>query len=395
VLDLTAINNFIICYSAFSGVDIEQVVFSYHSIFSYSSFSYCNVSVAAYVPSIIPFSDSIDIIIFPYQTQDLSTLTTFIFSGMVIANQSILYIPPIVSSIRSPACSKMVSFTKFIISNSVTSLPPFAFDHCLCAQHIEVHYPFKDIPHFCFRNCIDLSLLVVGENNVISNEVLNLSSFSSIGSHAFQCIRTFTTIIIPNCVTFGDGAFSGTYVIEIKFLDDPFTCKLSSPYSAPFSGCSHIQTLNISNSYRNDLCQTLEDTFSVLQLFTGSSLQSKRWSSFVDCRDDPYLVYQDPYQLILKECNSLVPFVRLPSNIQIIQPYTFKNSYEATVSFDPNSNLYEVADNAFRQSRVTKVIFPKGFSFIPYENFLRNSFLLSVEFLSKLIAFHGNCFYQC
>ncbi len=169
------------------------------------------------------------------------------------------------------------------------------------------------------------------------------SKTTEINQHAFRNCSNLTSIEIPSSVTsIGDHTFSDCSSLKtVTFGEDS---KLESIGSAAFSGCRNLTSITIPSSVKS----------------IGS--------------------------FAFSHCSNLTS-IEIPSGVTSIGNYAFHNcSALATVTFEENSQLENIGDNAFYSSNLTSITIPSSVTSIGSYAFFDTPWLTNLRNTSYGIA---------
>lgn len=198
-------------------------------------------------------------------------------SNILISGCRNTIIPESVVSIGESAFQSRYILTSITIPDGVASIGDYAFNCCADLTSITIPNSVKTIGSGAFRICDNLTSIVVNEGNTVydsrngCNAIIESASntlisgckntiipdgVTSIGSEAFYCCYSLTSINIPESVTsIGESSFVGC--ISLSSITIPESVTVIGERS--FAGCSKLNTVTV-NAVTPPACA--DDAFS-------------------------------------------------------------------------------------------------------------------------------------
>lgn len=298
-------------------------------------------------------------------------------------------------------------------------------------------------------NCLidkDTNVLIAGSNNSIIPEEV-----TSIGSHAFFCCRSLTTLTIPNSVTsIGRSAFSSCSKLTTVTIGSGVTSIESSTFTncgslttitipnsvtsigdSAFSGCSSLASITIPNSVTSIGYYAFQYCSSLISATIGSSVTSIGYAAFSDCSslekievvqgNTKYssvgncLIETGSNTLIAGCKNSVIPTdgsvtsiggsafygcssltsINIPDSVKSIGGSAFSGCSGLT-SVTIDNGVISIGSQAFRKcSGLTSISIPDSVTSIGAWAFNDCSRLTSVTIGSSVTSIKQSAFYDC
>ena len=241
------------------------------------------------------------------------------------------------------------SYTQIIINEGPVSINELAFEDLLYVVSYQLPASLKKIDSTAFRFNNQLSTFTF-PNGSDHFEVDEQGALYTKGrTELIRVPPTLTTFIIPNTVT--------------------KLCQQSIQASS-------LQTLNIPNSI--DTIETgfiFDSNISSLTFSKPAKIQEFKESSFSFSK--------------IKE-------IEIPNSVKYLRPACFYNSSQITkVTFEQNSTLKTIENNAFYQTPLQQITFPNQLLTIGENSFYGCIFLATVHFSSSINYIDINAFYGC
>ena len=204
--------------------------------------------------------------------------------------QVIFYVKPAIECVNAFRHSVKELRDVRIPSTKITSIQPYAFQHCKYLLRLVIPESVTWIEQFAFEGCSSLTSLTIPESvtqigpyafsGCSSLKSLKLpESVTRIGDRAFRDCTSLTSLTIPESVTqIGDSAFAGCASLTSLTIPESVT----QIGDSAFAGCASLTSLTIPHSVRKigknvvQGCSSLRNSRNVSPDLAAKASPSKR-----------------------------------------------------------------------------------------------------------------------
>lgn len=306
-----------------------------------------------------------------------------------------------------------------IIPSGVSKIENETFFECNRITKISLPETITEIGWGSFQNCYELK------------EINIPSSVHNIGSDAFENCRKIKTIIIPNGVKLiSSGLFSGCN--SLKSVQIP--ASVNSIDAGAFSGCSSLASIQIPTSVNNIGGGAFHSCSSLTSVSIPDNVLSMGNGVFGHCKNLQTVNISSKSQILtigssaFSECSSLTS-IYIPKGVDLVNDDSFEGCMNLSVyNVHPENDTYtavegvlfkkdkkqllayppakkgaqyvvptgveEIANNAFRNTKIEKVSLPNTLKKIG-ENAFYGTSLMYVTIPKNVEEIGNNAFSYC
>ena len=271
-----------------------------------------------------------------------------------------------------------------VIPDSVTSIRYWAFEGCTSLTSVTIPKSVTSIGDSAFRGCDSLTSITVDNNNQnyksidgnlyskdgktliqyaigkTAKEFTIPETITSIGSSAFSCCDSLTSIEIPDSVTsIGDSAFFNCTSLTSVTIPNSVT----SISSSTFSCCDSLASIEIPDSVTTIGSSAFSCCYSLTSIEIPDSVTSICGGAFEDCRELTSLKISSNLKeiedTVFFGCNMLTNII-LPNGVTSIGNSSFEGCWSLT-NIDIPDSIISIGEEAFyRCKSLTSIIIPNS-----------------------------------
>lgn len=301
-----------------------------------------------------------------------------------------------VTSIGSNAFEEFTALTEVTLPYGIVKLGSKAFYNCTSLTKINFPASIKSYGNKVFGNCRALENATIPDTSkLLKAASIDGSDSVEIGAYAFENCISLSSVSIPACVEkVGAGAYSGCTGIEtlnisngVTEIDDNafYDCSSIESVSVPtsvdtvgdgaFSGCSNLNDLSISEGVENIGDQAFSGCSALVSVDLPESTKELGAGIFSAC--------------------SALEDINLPESLNYIGNAMFSGC-SALESIDIPDNVSYIGDGAFRScSSLEKVDLPKNVNVISNDTFYGCSSLKDITVESSIYSVGDYAFASC
>ena len=341
-------------------------------------------------------SCKIDSLTFPYDSE----IEIFRYDCFSYAQIKKLQIPPKVEEINR-ALRNITELDEIEISQNNHNFILFNNQFILSKSNDSIDK--FDVLHFCMPNIeeavIPAQISIIKESSFSSshrNKKLKSIKFEAnselkiIEKQAFDDAEIEDLLIPASVEKIGCESFLSNF--KLKSVRFPSNSKLKEISYSAFRNCK-FESISIPASV-----EYLEAFFvDNPNLF---KIEVSPENKFFKLIDGNYIVMESKHGSGVFDtiffCWRNVESILIPSNIKVIKDYAFDRCRQLkNITFEPNSSLELIEDNAFSSISSEKLVFPPSLKKVESLSLVYNDNLKYVEFLGKYIEIGSSCFSQC
>lgn len=339
-----------------------------------------------------------------------TTLSENAFAGNTKVES--ITLPATIKQIPDNAFKGCTSLTTVNMADTVTSIGISAFEGCTSLNTIVIPDSVKTIGAKAFASCTNLNNVTLSNNVEILSEQLfancnkltNVtlpSNLKEIDSHAFYWCNSLETITIPaSCQTIKGAAFLNCHKLSNVVL----SANLKTIEGGAFSECASLKSITLPEGLTTLGDGVFYNCHSLESLTTPSTLKTIGNSSFVGCNSLKTLTLNEGLESLgtgsfafddTKEFKSVLESVVIPSTLNSIPEYTFKDCTKLT-KVVINEGVKSIDSHAFYNcSSLENITIPNSVNLIGWFAFEGCTKLTNVSLSSSLETLENGAFKNC